>query len=143
MKNLNVVIDTNVFLVIVPTNSKYHWLYEAIRDNRLHLLISSEIILEYEEQFGLRYKIDVTNQLLETLTLKKNVTLITPYFNWSLINADTDDNKFVDCAIAGNADYIITHDSHFGILKSISFPKVNVVRIDEFEQIFKQHSDNS
>jgi predicted nucleic acid-binding protein len=49
----------------------------------------------------------VTNQLLETLTLKKNVTLITPYFNWSLINADTDDNKFVDCAIAGNADYII------------------------------------
>jgi len=36
-----------------------------------------------------------------------------------------DDNKFVDCYIASGAHYLITHDSHFSILKSVAFPKVN------------------
>jgi DUF1016 N-terminal domain len=35
-----------------------------------------------------------------------------------------DDNKFVDIAIASNADYIITNDKHFKILSKISFTKV-------------------
>lgn len=141
MKNLNVVIDTNVFLVIVPSRSKYHWLFEAIRNNRLTLLISSEIALEYEEQLSVRYKVDFIDQLLQILTLKSTIKLITPYYNWNLISADADDNKFVDCAIAGNADYIITHDADFNILKRIPFPKVNVARIEEFEQTFKHHSE--
>jgi predicted nucleic acid-binding protein len=48
------------------------------------------------------------------------------------ITNDPDDNKFVDCAIASNADYIVSQDSHFDILKFIDFPKVNVIRLEEF-----------
>lgn len=141
MKNLSIVIDTNVFLVIVPSRSKHHWVFEAIRNNRLTLLISSEIVLEYEEQLGYRYKVDVVDQLLEILTLKRNVRLIFSYYQWKLISADADDNKFVDCAIAGNADYLITHDTDFDVLKTVPFPKVNVVRLDEFERIFTRFSE--
>jgi len=35
---------------------------------------------------------------------------------------DEDDNKFVDCAIAANAGYLITHDKDFNILKQTDFP---------------------
>ena len=48
---------------------------------------------------------------------------------------DEDDNKFVDCAIAANADYLITQDKDFNILKQIDFPKINIVRLDEFKEI--------
>ncbi len=41
-------------------------------------------------------------------------------------------NKFVDCAIAGNADYIVTHDKHFNVLKDIGFPEVKILRTDQF-----------
>lgn len=53
-------------------------------------------------------------------------------YNWNLISADKEDNKFSDCAIAAAADYIITEDSHFNILKQIDFPKMNIIGADDF-----------
>lgn len=57
--------------------------------------------------------------------------MITPYFHFDLIKADPDDNKFVDCAVAGNARFIVTEDHHYDILKEIEFPKVDIVKLDE------------
>ena len=44
----------------------------------------------------------------------------------NLIQSDSDDNKFVDCCITANAQYIVSNDRHFDILKHIEFPHVNV-----------------
>lgn len=48
---------------------------------------------------------------------------------------DPDDNKFVDCAIASNADFIVTEDRHFQLLKDVPFPRVNVIGIEEFKEV--------
>lgn len=55
-----------------------------------------------------------------------------PSFAFRLIEADKDDNKFVDCAIISNAKYIVTHDHHFDILQNIDFPKVCVITLKDF-----------
>jgi len=52
-----------------------------------------------------------------------------------IISIDEDDNKFVDCAFAANADYIVTNDSDFNILKQTAFPKIKVVSLDDFREI--------
>jgi len=52
---------------------------------------------------------------------------------------EPDDNKFVDCYIAAGAEYLITHDKHFDVLAAVPFPKVNVVRIDEFMAALNIH----
>ena len=57
------------------------------------------------------------------------------YFNWQLIEADKDDNKFVDCAISVGADYLVTNDRHFKILKNIPFPSVNTINADNFLEL--------
>jgi uncharacterized protein len=62
----------------------------------------------------------------------ENVEYLEPYYKWQLIEADKDDNKFVDCAISGNALFIVSNDKHFNILKEIDFPKVEVVKVDDF-----------
>jgi len=49
---------------------------------------------------------------------------------------DPDDNKFVDCAISSNAKFIVTNDKHFNVLKNVDFPKIEVVDIDKFKEIF-------
>jgi len=41
---------------------------------------------------------------LSTLLLLPNVIQVNVYYNWNLIQNDRDDDKFVDCAIASNAD---------------------------------------
>ena len=50
-------------------------------------------------------------------------------------SCDPDDNKFVDCAVSANADYIVTNDRHFNVLKGIYFPQVNVIDIDTFKRL--------
>ena len=55
-----------------------------------------------------------------------------PYYRFNMIQADPDDNKFVDCAIAGNAKYIVTNDHHYDILRETPFPHVDVMSITEF-----------
>ena len=54
------------------------------------------------------------------------------YFEWKLIDKDPDDNKYADAAVAGATDYIVSNGQHFKILKSVDFPKVNFIGIDEF-----------
>ena len=48
---------------------------------------------------------------------------------------DEDDNKFVDCAIAANASFVVSHDTDFNMLRSIDFPSVNVINTKSFRKV--------
>ena len=130
-----VVIDTNCLLASIPPQSNYYWLYLAFKEQRFEWLISNEIMTEYEEKIIDKYSEKTANLVLSILSVAQNVIFNEPYFKWNLIEEDPDDNKFVDLTIAGNADYLITNDKHFNLLKKIDFPKINVVTIDEFKKI--------
>ena len=58
--------------------------------------------------------------------------LVDPHFRMGIITADPDDNKFVDCAFAAGADYLVSEDSHFRVLHDTPFPQLNLVTLDEF-----------
>ena len=73
--------------------------------------------------------------VLHTISIP-NVIRKDPHYTFALIEADKDDNKFVDCAIAANAKCIVTEDKHFRVLKNIPFPKVEVFGIEEFSLYF-------
>jgi predicted nucleic acid-binding protein len=70
--------------------------------------------------------------------LLPTVKKIDPFYKWSFITADPDDNKFVECAVAANAHFIITNDKHFKVLKDIPFPTIQTITIEEFALLFKQ-----
>ena len=56
--------------------------------------------------------------------------------HFELLPADSDDNKFVDCAVASDAEYIVTNDKHFNPLKNIAWPKVEIIKqVDFIKQI--------
>lgn len=61
-----------------------------------------------------------------------------PHYHFGLIEQDVDDNKFVDCAIASNAKYIVSNDAHFSHLKEILFPKVDVIKLQDFLDILRK-----
>jgi len=137
MNKLRFIIDTNIFLVSLALKYKYHWLYEALLQNRYDLAVSNEIITEYQEQIALRYGLEFTEASIDFLLLLPNVVQINPVFLWQLVENDKDDNKFVDCYIASQADYIISNDKHIHQIKNNIFPQISVLRYEEFESEFK------
>ena len=46
---------------------------------------------------------------------------VSPSFRFHLITGDTDDNKFADCAIVADADFIITGDHHFDAMRGSGY----------------------
>jgi predicted nucleic acid-binding protein len=80
----------------------------------------------------------VAENIGELLSVKSNVLKEEIFYRWHLINTDLDDNKFVDLAVAADADFIVSNDTHFQILKEIPFPKVKIIHIQEFLELVKQ-----
>ena len=81
---------------------------------------------------------DVARNVVDAILKRRNVKRIDPYYHWNLITADPDDNKFVDCAFAAGATYIVSDDSHFNILRDITFPQLLVLRLKEFLETLQQ-----
>lgn len=73
--------------------------------------------------------------MLNILLTSSNVIKSEPFIRWQLIHKDADDNKFADLAISANAHYLVTNDRHFNVLKTLPFPTVKVVSLDEFKTI--------
>lgn len=116
MNKLKIILDTNVLLVSISSKSPYHWIFAKLIEGAFDLGITSEILLEYEEVIGCKYNETVAKDVLRTLLVLPNVQQVTVYYKWNLIEADSDDNKFVDCAVSFNANGIVTQDKHFNIL---------------------------
>lgn len=52
-------------------------------------------------------------------------------------------DKFVDCAFAANATYIVSNDKHYDVLKEIDFPKILVLKLQEFLGLLQSEKDNN
>jgi uncharacterized protein len=132
---MKVLLDTNILLAIVPKQSKYRWAYDALRAERFSLVVSNDILAEYEEQLGNFYSPRFAVIVLEELLNLPNIYFADARFHFYLIAADPDDDKFVDAAVVSNADHIVTQDKHFNVLRDIPFPKISVITLDEFQEI--------
>jgi len=132
---MRVVIDTNCLIASISPEGGNYWLYEAFEEEKFDWLISNEILTEYMEALTNRYSGQTALIVYSILSTAVNVTFTEPYFKWQLIEADPDDNKFADLAVAANANYIVTNDKHFNVLKTTGFPKLNVLSLDEFKVI--------
>ena len=58
----------------------------------------------------------VSEAIVYAILTRPNVIRKDPHYTFALIEADKDDNKFVDCAIAANAKCIATEDKRFKVL---------------------------
>ena len=129
-----VVIDTNCLLQIIARKSPYRPIWDAFLVGRYDLCVSNEILDEYQEILAQQITPTIAENVVLLILNQKNVRLVDPHFRMRLITADPDDNKFVDCAFAAGADYLVSEDNHFHVLRNTSYPKINLVTLDEFMQ---------
>lgn len=132
------VIDTNVLLISIANKSPYRPIFDAVINGEIRLVITNKILSEYAEILERRTNAIVAVNITDFLSKSSNVERIEVYYNWNLIEVDKDDNKFVDCAIAGNAQFIVTNDKHFNLLREIEFPRVDIISSADFLRKLKE-----
>lgn len=130
---MNIVLDTNSLIMSIAPKSKYRKVWDAFLKGDYNLCLSNEILEEYSEVLARNISSLISEAIVYAILTRPNVIRLDPHFSFGLIQVDRDDNKFVDCAIAANAKFIVTEDKHFNVLKSIPFPKVDILGIDDFK----------
>lgn len=127
-----IVLDTNCLLQALPTRSPYHQIWTDVMSGKISLCVNTEILDEYEEILAEKTTKDIARNVVEAIARLSTTTYQEVYNHFTLIKDDVDDNKFVDCAVAADAEYIVTNDAHFNVLKEITWPKVSIIKIKDF-----------
>lgn len=129
---IKTVLDTNIiFSAIFWKGNPYKAVKALIRKEYQHITsreILDELIkilreVEWEERSINRW---------ERLILRNSI-LIKPNISLNVIKEDTEDNKFIECAVSGKADYLITGDKH--LLKIKKYQKVEIIKVKEFLEL--------
>lgn len=131
-----VVLDTNVLLVCISDRSRLHWIFQSLLSGEFILCVTTDILAEYAEIIEQHMGHIASESVMGIIENAKNIELITAYYRFNLLK-DVDDNKFVDCAIAANANFIVSHDKDFNILKQIDFPKIKVINTNQFKAVLE------
>ena len=129
-----VVLDTNCLVMALSKHSDYYPVWNGIRIGKYILCVSNDIMQEYREIITQKTNKVVADNVIRLLAESPFVEYMDPHYHLELIQADPDDNKFVDCAFAANATYIVSNDHHFDALRTIEFPKIQVLKLIEFLQ---------
>ena len=128
---MRIVLDTNVFISGVFFTGPPHQILKAWRDGQVQILISPEILEEYSRvgsNLASRFKGVDLEPFLELMTIHSE--MITPPALPLVTQEDPSDDKFLECAVAGNATAIVSGDKH--MLKLYKFRGIWILRPQEF-----------
>jgi len=127
---VRVVLDTNIFVSGIFWGGVPNQILESWVSEKFELLLSEEILKEYERVL---YKISkgkkdqLVNQWLLFIAENSLIVNVKKRFKLSI---DPDDDKFIECAVAGNAKYIVSGDSHLLDLKNVM--NIEILLASEF-----------
>jgi len=130
-----IVLDTNCLLQSLPSKSPYHKIWTDVFCGKISLCVNTEILDEYEEILSQKINSEVAINVVEAIARLHTTIYQEIYVHFGLIQDDEDDNKFADCAIASGAEFIVTNDKHYNILKSTLWPNIKVMNIKEFIEL--------
>lgn len=129
---MRVVLDTNVFISGIFWQGNFSSQIINLWKKRKFNLISSIQIIEELEKTLSTFKIQMGNEVIKEWRriIIENALIVEPSQKIDIIKADSDDNKFLEAAVTGNAKYIVSQDKHLLNLKE--FKGIKIVTPEEF-----------
>ena len=103
-----IVLDTNCLIASLSRRGQYYPVWKGLQAGKYILCVSTEILEEYAEIITQKASVGVAANVIHLLLESEYVELVNPYFSLHLIEEDHDDDKFMDCAFAANATFIVS-----------------------------------
>ncbi len=124
------VLDTNILISSYIANGKERALLDKIADKQHELFITREILAEFIEVLARqKFKLTRESQKQAVTSLMEICTVVEVVEMVKIIKDDPDDDKILECALACNADYIVSGDHHLLDLKQ--FNDIPIIRTHE------------
>ncbi|MBI2663319.1 putative toxin-antitoxin system toxin component, PIN family [Candidatus Woesearchaeota archaeon] len=128
---MKVVLDTNVFISGIFWKGDSNKIIIDWKEGRFILIVSLDMISEIIKvlkDFKIRLLDDMIKEWVDLIIM--NSTIVEPKENIEVIKDDPKDNIFIETAVAGNADYIISQDKH--LLRLKEFKNIKILTPEEF-----------
>lgn len=138
---MRAVIDTNVLISGFISRESYPAkLVDGWVEKRFEPVVSEEIIKEYREvfardRFSALGSVEERLKLLGTLLSFEHVVLVNPQEQICMVKDDPGDDIFLECAAAGECEFIISGDQH--LLKLKQYKNIKVITAKEFIELLK------
>jgi len=127
---MRIVLDTNIFISAV-LGGKLGVIVDEWKTAKFKLIITDSIAREYLEVINRpKFKIPQDEIIAATDYLLQISEFVTPEEEIHIIITDSTDNKFLEAALAGKVDFIVSGDNHLLDLKS--FKEIPIITAREF-----------
>jgi uncharacterized protein len=129
------VFDTNVLIAAFVSEGVCAKLLRRGRSRQFSLVLCPFILLEFQKTLARKFKA-TRNEIQEVLHLVQEAAPILVQIHEEIpdICRDPDDNYILACALAVNADYLVTGDDALLVLRE--FKNIRIIRPRDFELIF-------
>lgn len=131
---IKVVLDTNIYISAILFGGKPDTIIKLAREGDIEVLVSEAILAEIAEV--LRKKFDWQSwQVLEVIEEIRGIaTFVVPRYTLSVVKEDEADNRVLECAIEGEAQYVVSGDEH-RLLPLKQYRGIKIVHPAEFGEI--------
>jgi putative PIN family toxin of toxin-antitoxin system len=132
MDRTKVVLDTNILVSIIGWGEKPEIILGLCITDDIKLIISPSILDEFKETIFLKRFDFIEKGKKEKFVslLMKIAEVVEPSVRLNVITEDEDDNRIIECAIAGGADFIISGDKD--LLRLGKFGGIRIVSPSQF-----------
>lgn len=132
---MRVVLDTNIFISAV-LGGKLGVIIDEWKAGKFKLIVTDSIAHEYLDVVNRpKFKIPKDEIVAATDYLLQIAEFVTPDEEILVIVADPTDNKFLEAALAGKVNYVVSGDNH--LLDIGSFRDIPIITAREFIDLLK------
>ena len=134
-----IVIDTNIYISAIFWGGKPRAIVDLGRIGQLLIFSSSEIEREIEKKLTTKFGLsgEEAAQILIDFSAFTMAVKIFPRIK--VINDDPDDDKFIECAVASRADFIVSGDKH--LLDLEEYEGIKIMKAADFLFIISKKSE--
>jgi len=143
---MRITADVNILVSSTFWSGDSDKVLRMIENNEAELVLSAEIlddfmkVLDYPEIKdkirGKGLEMNRTVEKIESISI-----IVRPETRLDVVKEDPDDNKILECALAGKADYVISNDKH--LLKMKEYSGIKIIKPEEFLIIHKEKRTGS
>ena len=136
---MKAILDTNVLISAVISTGVPHEVVVAGFEGEYEIIVSVATLTEFREtllKYPERFHMDEQEVQKEVETIRYFAEFVDPEEEIKAVKADPDDDKFLEAAVAGNVDYVVSGDQHLLGLNSfrgieIITPRTFYERLDD------------
>lgn len=127
-----VVFDTNVFLSALTFCGKPEVVFEMARAGKIQLVVSPSILAELASILENKFAWDDEDVREALMVVGRHADLVKPGLRLRVLEDDAD-NRILECAVEGQANWIVSGDRHLLDLKE--FRGIPIARVSDFLSI--------